>query len=332
MPWGRKIFAQMKREALKMANYRSNLPQLSDEIFLTDGGIETTLIFHEHLDLPSFAAFTLLDSEKGREALRRYFRSYAAIAMEFRTGFILESPTWRASLDWGRKVGYSQSALAEANRQAIAMMRELRDEFETDPTKIVVSGCIGPRGDGYNPAEVMTESVAEGFHSFQTRIFQQADADMVTAITMTNVPEAVGIARAATAARMPVAIAFTVETDGRLPTGQSLKEAIEAVDRATGAAPAYYMINCAHPTHFESALARDAPWVDRIRGIRANASRMSHAELDGSAELDEGNPVELAAQYRDIRRKLPHIGILGGCCGTDERHVREIAGACIPER
>ena len=312
-----------------MARYRNNLPQLSGDFFLTDGGLETTLIFHEGLELPEFAAYDLLKHDDGYEALLKYFRTYAALARDHEVGFILESPTWRTNLDWGTKLGDSNEALAEMNRKAIALLRTVRNEYENDKTPMVISGCVGPRGDGYNPAMLMTEEEAERYHAHQIETFSETDADMVAAITMTHVEEAIGIARAARAAGMPVAISFTVETDGRLPSGQPLKDAIEQVDAATDNMPAYYMINCAHPTHFEDPLAAGEAWTQRIRGLRANASCLSHAELDVAEELDEGNPEELGRQHRTLLDKLNHINVLGGCCGTDHRHVEAICQACM---
>ncbi len=312
-----------------MAKYRNELPQLSNEIFLTDGGIETTLIFHENLELPDFAAFHLLKDKEGYEALRNYFRTYAALAGNYEVGFILESPTWRANPDWGVKLGYSESELAAMNRKSIALLRDIRNEFENEKTAMVISGCVGPRGDGYNPTNLMSADEAQQYHQMQIGTFSETDADMVTAITMNYVEEAIGIARAAKSVGMPVVISFTVETDGKLPTAQTLKDAIESVDEATSNAPAYYMINCAHPTHFEGALIADEPWLERIRGIRANASTKSHAELNDSEELDEGNPVELGRQHRELLSKLKNLNVLGGCCGTDHRHVEEICKACI---
>ena len=313
-----------------MAKYRNDLPQLSDGIFLTDGGIETTLIFHEGLELPDFAAFHLLKDKEGYEALRKYFRTYAALAKRYEVGFILESPTWRANPDWGRKLGYSESALADVNGKAIELLYDIRKEFENEKTQMVISGCIGPRGDGYNPTNVMSAEEAQQYHAAQIQTFSEMGADMVTAITMNYVEEAIGIVRAAKSVGMPVAISFTVETDGKLPTGQTLKDAIESVDEATSKAPAYYMVNCAHPTHFEGVLAADESWSERIRGLRANASTKSHAELNESAELDEGNPVELGRQHRELLSKLKNLKVLGGCCGTDHRHVEEICKAVLP--
>jgi S-methylmethionine-dependent homocysteine/selenocysteine methylase len=310
-----------------MARYRDALPQLgAGAPFLTDGGIETTLIFLEGHELPYFAAFHLLKETAGEAALRKYFGAYAALAREEGVGCVLESATWRASGDWGAKLGYATDALRDANRRAIELLHEIRAEHESATTPMVVSGCIGPRGDGYNPESFMSADAAEHYHRLQAETFRDADADMVTAITMTYPNEAIGVTRAARAASMPVAISFTVETDGRLPNGASLREAIEEVDAATGNAPAYYMINCAHPTHFASVLALGAPWTARIRGLRANASTKSHAELDQATELDVGNPVELARQYRELGALLP-LAVLGGCCGTDLRHLRAIAEA-----
>ncbi|MBA3599894.1 MAG: homocysteine S-methyltransferase family protein [Acidobacteria bacterium] len=312
-----------------MAKYRNKLPQLSNGIFLTDGGIETTLIFHEGLELPDFAAFHLLRDKEGYEALRKYFRTYAALARNYEVGFILESPTWRANLDWGMNLDYSEKELADVNRKAIDLLKEIRNEFEDEKTKMVISGCIGPRGDGYNPTNVMSAEEARQYHIEQISTFSETDADMVTAITMNYVEEAIGITKAAKSVGMPVVISFTVETDGKLPTGQTLKDAIESVDEATSNTPAYYMINCAHPAHFESVLIADEPWLERIRGIRANASTKSHAELNDSEELDEGNPVELGRQHRELLSKLKNLNVLGGCCGTDHRHVEEICKVCI---
>jgi S-methylmethionine-dependent homocysteine/selenocysteine methylase len=312
-----------------MARYKNNLPQLGGDLFLTDGGIETTLIFREGLELPYFAAFDLLKHTKGTAALRRYFQTYAEMARRYGVGCILESATWRASMDWGAKLGYTAEAMAEMNLKSIALLHEIRDEYENEKTRMVISGCIGPRGDGYNPAALMREDEAEQYHAMQAQVFRDADADMVTAITMTYAAEAIGLTRAAKNAGMPVVISFTVETDGRLPTGQALEDAIAQVDDATANTPAYYMINCAHPTHFAGALAAGAPWLERIRGLRANASIKSHAELDEAKELDDGNLVELAGQYREFRDKLKKLNVLGGCCGTDHRHVEEFCKACL---
>ena len=312
-----------------MAKYRKHLPQMAgDDLFLTDGGLETSLIYHDGFALPHFAAFDLMKDGQGRDALRRYYRRYAAIAAERRLGFVLESPTWRANPDWAAKLGYSPAALDKANRDAIDLMFEIRDRFETAASPMVVSGCLGPRGDGYRPDRPMDAGEAERYHAGQVAAFRAAGADMVTAVTMNTEAEAVGIARAAMKAEMPVAISFTVETDGRLATGQPLGDAIRAVDAATAGAPLYDRVNCAHPTHFEPALEGGEDWVGRIGGIRANASRKSHAELDAATALDDGDPNDLGARYAALRQKYGRLTILGGCCGTDHRHVEAICLAC----
>lgn len=313
-----------------MAQYRNHLPQLSSDLFLTDGGIETTLLFHEGLDLPDFAAFDLLKYQAGQQALQKYFRTYASLARNYQVGLILESATWRANPDWGTKLGYSPEALAEMNRKAIALLHDIRHDYETEHSRMVISGCIGPRGDGYIPADAMTADEAAHYHRTQIETFRDANADLVTAITMNYVEEAIGITRAAQAVNIPVVISFTVETDGNLPTGQSLEDAIVQVDQATDQFPVYYMINCAHPTHFAETLTANEPWLERIRGIRANASTKSHAELNESETLDDGNPEELGSQYRELKNKLKNLNVLGGCCGTDDRHVEAICKACLP--
>lgn len=313
-----------------MPRHHQVLPQLSGTLFLTDGGIETTLIFHEGLTLPDFAAFHLFKTPEGEAALRKYFRTYAEIAKRFGTGLILESATWRANADWGQKLGYTPEALAGANRRAVHLLEELRSEYETEQTPVVISGCLGPRGDGYVPDRAMSAQEAEAYHREQIETFANAAVDMVCAITMNYVEEALGIARAAQRADTPVAISFTVETDGRLPTGQTLKAALEQVDNATSGYPSYYMINCAHPTHFDGVLAEREPWVQRIRGLRANASRMSHAQLNEAPELDAGNATEFGQEYADLKKRLPQLNVMGGCCGTDHRHIERVAAACLP--
>lgn len=305
-----------------------SIEQTSERVFLTDGGIETTLIFQDGFDLPYFAAFDLLKSRKGREALKRYYDPYAALAVNSKTGFILESPTWRASLDWAKKMGYNREQLAVANRDAINLLHEIREEFSVPSSPFLISGCIGPRGDGYQATNTMTPQEAFDYHSEQIETFSQCNVDMITAITMTYPDEAIGIVKAAQAVNLPVVISFTTETDGRLPNGSTLKEAIETVDQATSNGPAYYMINCAHPDHFKQALDEHAAWVDRIQGVRANASRKSHEELDESEELDSGNPEEFGKLYHELREQFPQFNVLGGCCGTDHRHLGHVSYHC----
>jgi homocysteine S-methyltransferase len=306
------------------------LAQLEGGLFLTDGGLETTLIFHDGLELPHFAAFDLLARDEGRAALRGYYESYVTIALEHTVGIVLESATWRASPDWAALLGYSAEGLAELNRAAIDLLAEIRDEYATDRTPIVISGCVGPRGDGYAPDSHLDAAEAERYHAVQIGTFGETPAELVTATTMTYPDEAIGVTRGAQAVGLPVVISFTVETDGRLPSGHGLAEAIEVVDEETDSAPAYYMINCAHPTHFQEVLDQAGPW-SRVRGLRANASTRSHAELDEAEELDDGDPVDLAQRYLGLRERLPELVVLGGCCGTDDRHIRAMSEVWLRE-
>jgi homocysteine S-methyltransferase len=311
-----------------MSKYRHRLPQLNSSMFLTDGGLETTLVFHEGIDLPCFAAFDLLKTREGIETLRKYFHTYVEIARRQQVGIVLEAPTWRANPDWGAKLGYDARALEDANRTSIGLLLEVRAALETPRTPIVISGNLGPRGDGYKPDARMTIEQAAEYHRPQIETFADTDADMIAAFTMNYVEEAAGIALAARAARMPLALSFTLETDGRLPSGDTLAEAIARVETISEGYPVYYMINCAHPTHFEHVLSNLGPLARRVRGLRANASKRSHAELDASTSLDIGNPHELGQEYVQLRQYLPALTVLGGCCGTDHRHIEAIAYAC----
>jgi S-methylmethionine-dependent homocysteine/selenocysteine methylase len=311
-----------------MSKYRNNLPQLHDTLFLTDGGLETSLVFHDGLDLPCFAAFDLLKDETGFRRLRDYFAQYAQIAIDQQTGMVLEAPTWRANPDWAAKLGYDTETLADANRKAIGLLLEIREEFERPHSPMVISGNLGPRGDGYVADKKMTVAQARDYHSLQVKTFAETDTDMVAAFTINYVEEAIGIVQVAREANMPVVISFTLETNGKLPSGDTLAEAIERTDAETDGYAAYFMINCAHPTHFENVLRAAGAWRFRIRGLRANASRCSHSELDEATELDAGNPAELGDEYRKLLSLLPNVTVVGGCCGTDHRHVEAIGHAC----
>jgi S-methylmethionine-dependent homocysteine/selenocysteine methylase len=304
------------------------LPQLSgDRVYLTDGGLETTLIFHRGLDLPHFAAYTLLADDAGRAELSDYFGRYLAIARDQGAGFILDTATWRANPDWGERLGDDAAALDRVNRAAVGFARAIAASPAAADVPVLVNGVVGPRGDGYVAGEMLSPEQAFEYHAPQLGSLAAAGADMVSAITMTHVGEAIGIARAAAAADLPVVISFTVETDGRLPTGQTLGEAIAETDFETSHAPAYFMVNCAHPTHFAAEVARGGSWVGRIAGLRANASTLSHAELDAADELDSGDPDRFGEEHAALAGELRNVCVLGGCCGTDERHVAAVAAA-----
>lgn len=305
----------------------AHIPKLGGAPFLTDAGLETCLIFHDGFELPQFAAFTLLDDPAGADGLRTYYRKFLDLADQHGTGFVLDAPSWRASPDWGAVIGYERAQLAAANIRGIELIASLRSESRSKGA-VVLNLPIGPRGDGYDPGDMMSAAEAREYHAWQIGVAADAGAEIVTGLTMTYLEEAQGIAAAAADAGLPAVVSFTVETDGRLPTGMTLAEAVKRTDDAVGGI-AYFMINCAHPSHFESVLD-DPALAARIGGVRANASRMSHAELDEASELDEGNPAELAADYRGLLAALPGLCVLGGCCGTDHRHVDAIARECVP--
>jgi S-methylmethionine-dependent homocysteine/selenocysteine methylase len=305
------------------------LPQLTaDSFFLTDGGLETTLVFLDGMELPDFASFPLLGSEDGRAHLDRYFVPYLDLAEKLGTGFVLDTATWRANRDWGARLGCDEPTLAEVNRVAVDYAAGLA---RGRSVPMVLNGVVGPRGDGYVVGETMTADEAASYHSLQAKAFAAAGVQMMTAVTMTYADEAIGVVEAGTAVDLPVVVSFTVETDGRLPSGQDLGEAIREVDQRTDGAPAYFMVNCAHPTHFASVvqagLEAGEPWVERVQAIRANSSTMSHAELDAAEELDRGDVQGLAGHYADLQRTLPRLRVVGGCCGTDHEHIAAIADA-----
>jgi len=314
-----------------MAKYRTALPQLTESTFLTDGGLETTLIFNQGIDLPHFAAFDLLKNEEGKRILNEYYLDYIDISKQTCKGFILEAPTWRANPDWAMKLGYSLESLDQINRTAIQELEKIRNNHENKDFRISISGCIGPRGDGYSPENQMNIKMAEEYHSFQIKILADTNADLVTAMTLNYNDEAIGIVNAAKKNNIPVVISYTVETDGKLPSGESLGEAITSLDKITNGYVSYFMINCAHPHHFSGVLQPNSNWTRRIKGIRANASIKSHAELDESETLDEGNKEELAKGYQNLKSLLPNLTIIGGCCGTDHTHMEKICEVWFEE-
>jgi S-methylmethionine-dependent homocysteine/selenocysteine methylase len=289
---------------------------------VTDGGLETDLIYHHGVDLPDFAAFPLVDDGQGRRLLLGYYGEYVDIARRAGAALQLETPTWRASSDWGDRLGYSPAELRRVNRDSVALLEMVRDDAGLE--SFLISGCLGPRGDGYIPGDVADPDTMAAYHTPQIEAFAEAGADLITALTLTGTAEAVGIVRAARSAGLPVAVSFTVEQDGRIPDGTPLSAATIEVDADGG--PDYFMVNCAHPRHIAPGLAGDGDWRARIAGLRVNASDRSHAELDAATELDEGDPVELARAQDALRPHLPNLALVGGCCGTDARHVAEMWG------
>lgn len=302
------------------------LPHEADQIFLTDAGFETWLLFDKGFDMPCFAAYPLGQTTEGRAAIKEYFIPIFDLARQNEMGLVLDTNTWRANPDWGRELGHDPRHLNDVNIAAVNSAVDMRSEFGKG-LNVLINGVVGPRGDGYDPKSIMTAEDARAYHGFQVDILARAGVDMVTALTFTNIPEAIGVANAAAEAGVSCVISFTLETDGRLPTGELLSDAIAQVDGRAKTKPAYYMINCAHPDHFSNMIPANADWVNRIGGVRANASRMSHAELDCCETLDDGDPVELAAQYKSLRQVLPRLKVFGGCCGTDHRHLLQICGS-----
>jgi len=305
--------------------YRNSLPQVNGTFCLTDGGLETDLIFNRGIDLPHFSSLMMFAREDGPAVMEDYLKLYVGIAREHGYGLIMVANTWRGSMDWAEPLGLDQHGLAEYNARALHWLHAFREKKETPGTPLVVAGCFGPRGDGYAPGEQMSVPEATHYHDFQANIFAQKEVDYVSALTLNYVEEAAGIAKACRDHALPVDISFTVETDGRLPGGEPLAEAIERCDELTNGYPLYYMINCAHPTHFRHLFEEGGEWVNRVRGVRANASCKSHAELDESTELDIGDPADYGRQMAELLEMLPHICVLGGCCGTDHRHIGETA-------
>src|SRR4029078_5846468 len=297
--------------------------------FIADGGIETHIIFNMGVELPHFSAFPLNDSAAGADVIRSYYRDYLPVAQAARRSFLFATDSWRASADWADRLRYDRTMLKQNNATSVALCAELADEFAAAGVASAIAGVIGPRRDAWQYDAGMT--VAEGcdYHSTQVEAFAGTAATSLHAYTLTNTPEAIGIARAAERAGLPVVLSFTVETDGALPGGKSLGVAIAEVDEATGGYPAYYMINCAHPRHFARELRNRGPWVGRIGGLRANASAKSHAELDASPEIDIGDIAELAEEHAELLPSLPNLQLIGGCCGTDHRHIAAICSRCL---
>ncbi|WP_313614102.1 homocysteine S-methyltransferase family protein [Agrobacterium sp.] len=296
----------------------------SPDAFISDGGMETDLIFHEGAELPLFVSFVLLDNPQGREMLRRYARSYCDMAQAAKRGFMLGTPTWRANCGWGAKLGLDDAAIRDVNRRAIAFARDLRDNHPWR-NHILIEGVLGPAGDGYAPEELLTPADATRLHSAQLEAFAEEEVDIASAFTITHPGEAIGIIGRARELGLPVTVSFTVETDGRLPNGQDLDTALGSVEAATGGYARYYGINCAHPDHFFDKLP--SHWLDRIGMIRPNASRRSHAELDEATQLDDGDPQEFGVLSAQIARRLPHLRVVGGCCGSDIRHIEALIAA-----
>ena len=306
----------------------SPLPQSgSGEIFLTEGGSETELIFRHGFELPEFAMFPLLDNPKAVSIMRDMFCAQLDVAAEFKLSFLLSGLDYRASPDWGAKLGYSSQGLVDANIGAIEFLRDIAKGYKDQIPSLLVGGVLGPRGDAYNLNADITAESAEDYHAVQLETLKSAGVDFACAMTFNNIPEAVGVARAAAKAGVSLSIALTLDSTCRLKSGPSLAEAITAIDEQTGAdAPDFYLLNCSHPVEYEPALEKNS-WISRLRGVRPNASKMEKMALCKLDHLEDGDPVELGGQLADLSDRYPHMDIFGGCCGTGARHLREIAKA-----
>jgi homocysteine S-methyltransferase len=310
-----------------MNTHRPRTPwPANDTVVVTDAGLETWLVFHRGVELPAFAAYPLVATAEGRALLTEYYGYYADIALAIGAAVELETPTWRANPEWAATLGHDRAALKDFISACVDVLQDARACW-TGHQPFLIGGTVGPRGDGYRVDSMMDADESADYHSFQITCMAEAGVDVVTALTMGYAEEAIGIACAARAAGLPVVVSYTLETDGTLPSGMTLREAIELTDAATAGYPLHYMINCAHPVHFDHVLDGTAPWAARIGGLRANASELSHAELDEMVELDEGDADDLAARYVRLRSALPGLQVIGGCCGTDHRHVGAIAHA-----
>ena len=293
--------------------------------YLTEGGQETEIMYRHGHDLPEFAMFALLDRPEARDDLRAMFTRYLETAAV--NGFVplMGGVDYRLSPDWGQLIGYSPAVLQDMQLRAIDLLREVARPFRAQVPEILFAGIVGPRGDAYQLNRDITEAEAEDYHSAQVGWLKMAGVDLVSALTFNNVPEAVGLSRAAARAGLPVSVSFTLDSTHRLRSGPSLREAIEAADAALGAdRPDFYGVNCSHPYEFLPAL-EPGDWVLRLRALRPNAAMMDKISLCSLGHLEEGDWHELGHLMGDLARRYPHLDVWGGCCGTWDKHLNEIA-------
>jgi S-methylmethionine-dependent homocysteine/selenocysteine methylase len=294
-------------------------------VYLTEGGQETEIMYKFGHELPEFAMYPLLDNPAAMANLRAMYELVLDAAAGHGFAAILTGLDYRASPDWGEKLGYSRQGLADALAQSIDFLRDVAKPYQTQISKILIGGMAGPRGDAYSLNRTITAEEAEDYHAFQIETLKGIGIDFMSAVTFNNVPEAIGVARAAAKLGVPLYISFTLDSDHHLKSGPSLKEAIETVDRETGdARPDFYGLNCSHPLEFGPAL-EDGDWILRLRCLRPNASSQDKIHLCEIGHLEDGNPVELGRQIGELARRYPHMDIFGGCCGTWDRHLNEIA-------
>ncbi|HEY5738403.1 MAG TPA: homocysteine S-methyltransferase family protein [Gammaproteobacteria bacterium] len=300
-------------------------PRLDNKFYLTEAGVETEVMYKWGLELPEFAMFPLLDDPEADEVIRNMYRRYFEVAAEHQTGLLLNGHDYRASPDWAAKLGYDADGLRQMQHRVIRFLDEMRAEYADRVSDVYIAACLGPRGDAYGTGGEITADEAEEYHTVQLQNLEGTGADMAVAATFNNIPEAIGVIRAANNLGIPLGVSLTLTPEGRLRSGPSLREAVETIDEATGGVAAWFGTNCSHPLEFEAALAEQGQWLERLRYIRPNAARMDKIALCSLGHLEDGDPLELGGQIGEVARRLPRADILGGCCGTDERHLAEIA-------
>lgn len=299
-------------------------PQKEGRIYLSEGGVETEILYKYGFELPQFAVFPLLNNPEALSKLKGMYRNYLDVVAKHGMNALIGGLDYRASPDWGDLLGYSPEGLSEANHKSIAFLKEVANEYVSDIPEILIQGCIGPRGDAYDRSQSITADEAEDYHSIQLTTLKEANVDLALAITFNNIPESIGVARAAEKVGVPIAISLSLDSTSKLNTGPSLKEAITTIDTETDQAPEFYSINCSHPIEYEPAI-ESGNWIKRVRGVRPNASKMEKIALCKIGHLEEGDPVELGELCGDLARRYPHMDIWGGCCGTWDIHLDEIA-------
>lgn len=304
----------------------AGFPDQRDGVFyLAEGGQETEIMYRHGHELPEFAMYPLLDKPAAMADLKTMYERVLATAAEHGFTALISGLDYRGSPDWGGKLGYSNAALTDALEQSIAFLRDVARPYQEQGNEVLIGGVIGPRGDAYSLNRTITAEESEDYHAFQLEVLKRAKVDIVTAMTFNNVPEAVGVARAASRVGLPLTIAFTLDSNHRLKSGPSLRQAIESVDAETGEdRPDFYGINCSHPLEFEPAL-EPGDWIKRVRSLRPNASAMDKIALCKIGHLEDGDPVDLGRRMGALSRRYPHIDVWGGCCGTWDRHLGEIA-------
>ena len=307
-----------------MADQKTFSPQKEGRYYLSEGGSETEIMYKYGFDLPQFAMFPLLDIPEAVSKMQGMYHSYLDVVAKHGMCALIGGLDYRASPDWGDLLGYSPEGLSEANHKAINFLREIADEYVSDIPEILIQGLIGPRGDAYERNQSITENEAEDYHSVQLTTLKDADVDLALAITFNNIPESIGVARAAEKIGVPLAISLTLDSSSKLSSGPGLAEAITTIDAETNQTPEFYSINCSHPVEYEPAI-EPGDWINRVRGVRPNASKMEKIALCQIGHLEEGDPVELGELCGDLARRYPHMDIWGGCCGTWDTHLDQIA-------